>query len=297
MTHDSGLPCPDIAATARLAPIDIVRRRSACWTGIQGDSIEMTRRARFEYGVTPPFHLLILQERGERSDGETIVDGTPMSTQREFSRKLSFIPAGHSFCDWQQPRVLARACYLYIDPRALLSDPELRSSDTAFRPQLFFYDREIWETASKLRAQVETPQSAGYAEALGLVLAHELTRLQGRPSLAASTRGGLAGWQKKKVADYIEDHLGDDISLRQIATVIDLSPFHFARAFRQSFGAPPHRYHMMRRIERAKTMLNHSASSVTQIGAALGFSDTSAFTTAFRRRVGATPTEFRRAII
>jgi AraC family transcriptional regulator len=254
----------------------------------------MTRREQFEYSVTSPFHLLIVTERGERSDGETIVEGVQKSTRREFSHTLTFVPAGHSFYGWQVPRVLARASYFYIDPTGTMLDPALRSSQIEFKPQLFFYDRKIWETVSKLRVQVENPGLASYAEALGLVLAHELIQLQRGPFSTLAARGGLTGWQKKKVANYIEEHLSEDIPLRDIATIVDLSPFHFARAFGQSFGEPPHRYHMIRRIERAKVMLRGSELSVTDIGLMLGFSDTSAFTAAFRRGVGMTPTGYRR---
>jgi hypothetical protein len=67
-----------------------------------------------------------------------------------------------------------------------------------FKPRLFFLDRDIWETAHKLKMQVENPASSGYAEALGLVLAHELVRLHRGTSVVPISRGGLAGWQKRK---------------------------------------------------------------------------------------------------
>jgi AraC-like DNA-binding protein len=101
-------------------------------------------------------------------------------------------------------------------------------------------------------------------------------------------RGGLASWQQKKIADYIEDRLDEEISLRDLAAIAQLSPFHFARAFKQSFGEPPHRYHMVRRMERAKALLKVPARTVTEVALKLGFSETSSFTAAFRRSVGTT---------
>jgi AraC family transcriptional regulator len=278
----------------KISPPDMVRRRKAAWTGIRGDSVEITRLERFEYGVRSPFHILIASERAERADGETVVEGFQKSTQREFSRKLSFIPAGHCFHGWQDPRVLTRCTFLYIDPAGPLMDPELRFSEIAFKPQLFFFDRDIWETALKLKTQVETPASPGYAEALGVVLMHELIRLHRGPSVVPVLRGGLAGWQKNRVADYIEEHLNENIALQELAAIAQLSPYHFARAFKQSFGTPPHRYHMSRRMERAKTMLEVPARTVTEVGLMLGFAETSSFTTSFRRSVGVTPSDYRR---
>src|SRR5271169_1330497 len=218
-------------AGVKISPPDMVRRRKVAWTGIQGDSIEITRLERFEYGVRSPFHILIASERAERADGETVVEGFQKSTQREFSRKLSFIPAGHCFHGWQDPRVLTRCTYLYIDPAGPLVDPELRFSEIEFLPRLFFFDRDIWETALKLKTQVENPGSSGYAEALGQVLAHELVQLHRGAGAVPAFRGGLAGWQKKRAADYIEDHLDEDIPLQQLAEVAQLSRYHFARAF------------------------------------------------------------------
>ena len=105
----------------------------------------------------------------------------------------------------------------------------LRFHEIQFKPRLFFFDRDIWETAFKLKMQIENPASSGYAEALSLVLAHELIRLQKRAPFAPVLRGGLASWQQKKIAEYIEDHLHEEISLRDLAATAHLSPFHFAR--------------------------------------------------------------------
>jgi len=290
-------PAGEPSIGVRFSPPDMVRRRRATWEGIHGDTVEMTRLDRFEYGVKSPFHILIASERAERTDGETVVEGFQRSTQREFSRKLSFIPAGHCFHGWQDPRVLTRCTYLYIDPAGPLVDPELRFSEIEFRPRLFFFDRSIWETALKLKTQIENQVSSGYAEALGRVLAHELVKLhRGAPAMP-TFRGGLAGWQKKKVSDYIEDHLDEDISLQELADIAQLSRYHFARAFKQSFGMPPHRYHMSRRMEHAKTLLEVPARSVTEVGMMLGFSETSSFTTSFRRSVGLTPSDYRRSVL
>jgi AraC family transcriptional regulator len=286
----------DPSAGVQFSPADMVRRRAAAWDGIRGDNVEITRLDRFEYGVKSPYHVLIASERAERADGETVVEGFGKSTQREFSHKLSFIPAGHCFHGWQEPRVLTRCTYLYIDPAAPLADPALRFSEIEFQPRLFFFDRDIWETALKLKAQIEAPTSSGYAEALGLVLTHELVKLERGSSVASTFRGGLAGWQKKKVSDYIEDHLDEEIPLQQLADIAQLSRYHFARAFKQSFGAPPHRYHMSRRMERAKSLLQVRARSVTEVGMMLGFAETSSFTTSFRRSVGVTPSDYRRTV-
>jgi AraC family transcriptional regulator len=106
----------DPFAGITFSPPDIVRRQHAAWNGIKADIVEITRLDRLECGVKSSHHVLIACERAEREDGETVVEGFRRSTQREFSRKLCFIPAGHRFHGWQDPRVLARGTFLYIDP-------------------------------------------------------------------------------------------------------------------------------------------------------------------------------------
>jgi AraC-like DNA-binding protein len=107
-------------------------------------------------------------------------------------------------------------------------------------------------------------------------------------------RGGLAAWQERIVSTHIEEHLAANISIATLAGLARLSTHHFCRAFKQSFGISPHRYHMVRRIERAKILLLEQARSVTEIGLDLGFSETSSFSSLFRRLTGQTPSAFRR---
>jgi AraC family transcriptional regulator len=98
------------------------------------------------------------------------------------------------------------------------------------------------------------------------------------------------------VIEFIEENLAENVSLAKLAQLIHLSPYHFCRAFKQSFGVPPHRYHTHLRIERAKALLANPSESVTAIGMAVGFSETSSFTAAFRRTSGMTPSDYRRSL-
>jgi AraC family transcriptional regulator len=279
-----------------ISPPDIARRRLTHWGAIQADNVRITRRETFEYGFQARRHLLIAYERAERDDGETHIEGLPKSTLREFNSKLSFVPAGHRFYGWQTPRVLTRVSYFYIDLQDPLFDPESGIIPTV-GPRLFFFDQAVWDTALKLKAEVgnSDPGSRQYAEALSLVLMHELIRLERTTSRTVRPlRGGLPAWQRKRLVEFIEGHLAEEIPLATLAELVNLSLFHFARAFKQSFGVPPHRYHSVRRMDRARSLLQRPALSVTQIGVQTGFRETSSFTRAFRRFTGLTPTEYRR---
>src|SRR5712675_3346827 len=137
-----------------ISPPDIARGRLANWGARQADNVRVTRRETFEDGFQARRHLLIAYERAERHDGETLIDGLPKSTLREFNCKLSFVPAGHRFYGWQTPRVLTRVTYIYIDLPDRLFDQGSGLACTAIRPRLFFFDQAVWDTAIKLKAEV-----------------------------------------------------------------------------------------------------------------------------------------------
>jgi AraC family transcriptional regulator len=290
-------PNLEVRSIVDYSPPEIVRRHSAAWSGLQVETVQVIRHRPFEYGFRAPCHLLIAAEVAERYEGETFVEGLPRSTLRDFTQKLTFVPAGHDFRGSQRPRALTRTTYFYIDPRGPLADPTLRFGEIKFKPRLFFYDRDLWETALKLKSLVENPGSMPrqYAEALGILLTHELVRINGEAALRGPvSRGGLAPWQQKRVAAYIEEHVAGDIPLKTLAELVRLSPYHFSRSFKVSFGMPPHKYHATRRIERAKQLLANRERSVTAIALDIGFSETSTFTAAFHRLTGQTPSRYRR---
>lgn len=282
-------------ATMEISPPDIVSRRVAAWEGMTVEIVQATRREKFECRYRAPLHLLAVCEQGARSGGDSFVDGLPRSSLRDLKKKLTFVPADHDYHEWQEPRILSRVVYFYFDPARMPILSDTGSSD--FAPRLYFEDAALWETALKLATLIESAGADNrlYLEALGVVLAHELARLNsGAPRIQAPIRGGLAAWQQRIVSAYIEEHLSEQISLATLAQLVRLSPYYFCRAFKQSFGVPPHRYHTSRRIERAKTLLAEPAPSVTHIGLTVGFSETSSFSAAFRKATGFTPTGYHR---
>jgi AraC family transcriptional regulator len=283
-------------AGLEFSPAEIVRHRTAYWRGLRAESIQIISHKPFEYSFQQQYHLLISVEQGVRYDGEICVEGLPRSTVRSYSSKMIFVPAGRRLYGAQKPRLLPRSTCFYIDPREVAVDPDLRFSEVDLQPRLLFEDGGLSQTVFKLRAQIGSadPADRMYAEALGGLLAQELLRLQVRiPASRPTTRGGLAGWQQKRVADFIEEHLAADISLNELADLVRLSPYHFLRSFKRSFGEPPYRFWAARRIERAKALLANPKTSITDIAFDVGFNATSAFSATFRRATGRTPTNYR----
>ena len=126
------------------------------------------------------------------------------------------------------------------------------------------------------------------------MLAFEINRHNDRCKLPAANASGLTQWQVRTVTDYLEGHLSDKTTIADLSALLDLSRFHFIRAFKKAVGLPPHRYIMHRRIERARELLANRDLSIGEIAERTGFSGTAQLTRAFRNIAGTTPTAFRR---
>ena len=107
---------------------------------------------------------------------------------------------------------------------------------------------------------------------------------------------GLADWQVKKVTGYMQEHLDEAIGLQELADLVYLSRVHFATAFRQATGQSPYGWLTELRISRARQLLGQPELPVTEIALEVGYQTPSAFTAAFRKRTGLTPTEYRRLL-
>jgi AraC family transcriptional regulator len=297
--HDDRGAIVAINQAVDIAPGEVATRRARRGDGMAAEIVQTIQQERIDIRFHAPVHLLVIVEEGVRVAGESSVEGLPRSTLRDLRRKLTFVPAGHNYHEWHQPSLLSRIIYFYFDPAKILIDLEQTDSEVLHAPRLFFEDTALWQTALKLSRLLDAPDLSSELcfEALGVILAHELVRPEAGPRRAEPrARGGLAGWQQRTVIEFIEDNLAENISLAKLAQLIQLSPYHFCRAFKQSFGVPPHRYHTRRRIERAKALLANPHASVTNIGMAIGFSETSSFTAAFRKASGMTPTDYRRGL-
>ncbi len=140
-----------------------------------------------------------------------------------------------------------------------------------------------------------TPATSLEMEGRALLLVDRLQRLHDplRPGVA-SVAGGLSPRHLRRTRDFIREHLAEDICLDDLAELTGLTCKHFARAFRQSTGLPPHQYLVLQRIEAAKRRLVDARVSLADIALECGFADQSHFTAAFRKAVGVPPGAWRR---
>ena len=109
--------------------------------------------------------------------------------------------------------------------------------------------------------------------------------------------GTLPWGRLRRVIEYIQQNLDQALTLAELAALVYMSPYHFARLFKCSTGVPPHRFVVQQRIARACAILATPEPSIAQISRMVGFRSPSHFTTAFRRVTGITPKGYRTATL
>jgi AraC family transcriptional regulator len=114
--------------------------------------------------------------------------------------------------------------------------------------------------------------------------------------IAQGRRGGLAKWQVRRVTAYMSERLDQEVCLQELAGLVKLSRFHFCTSFRLATGQTPLEWLIARRIECACRLLAQPAISITKVGLAVGYATPSAFAASFHKRIGMTPSQFRRAL-
>jgi AraC family transcriptional regulator len=159
-------------------------------------------------------------------------------------------------------------------------------------------DPQIEHLAWAIKAEMDAGYPAGrlFLDSLGTAIAAQL--LQRHSSVARparAVRGGLSGFKLKQLLAYIEDHLDGDLSLVEVAAIVDLSVSHLKTLFRQSTGVSVHQYVIRRRVDRAGELLRAGKLSTSEIALATGFAHQSHLARHMRRQLGVTPSMMRDA--
>ena len=142
----------------------------------------------------------------------------------------------------------------------------------------------------------ETSSGQALVEFLGLGLAERMVLNYVEGAVAARSRASVSGLdtvRMRRVLEFVAANLNQPISIRDMAAVACLSPFHFARAFHVASGKAPHRYLSEQRLRLAKQLLRNTDESLSAVAASCCFSSQSSFTRAFTGSVGISPGAFR----
>lgn len=237
---------------------------------------------RLIHALTPPPPRLLLK-----------LDGRQTTVPPPGASALAFYPAGVEVHTAGGSSRYAQLCWNPDLYQAIAPDLA-RAPD--FAPE-FCEDALVAQLIRSLVAEI----GAGTLDRLladSLVTAIAMRTLQrqsARPAIAGHPPD-IAQPKLRRIVDYIEAHLGEELTLTELAEVACLNPSHLSRSFKAAVGVGPQRYVLQRRVDRAKALLRGSSMPLAAIAAELGFTDQSHFTNTFRRETGVTPGRFRAAV-
>jgi AraC family transcriptional regulator len=182
------------------------------------------------------------------------------------------------------PDILANAVSEMISPKIQLQshwrlrDPLIQQMGLALKTEL-----ELAGEDSKL-----------YADSMAIALGtHLLRRYAVQDPVIKEYKNGLPLYQLKLIIEYIQAHLEENLTLTQLASLIQISPHYFASLFKQSTGLSPYKYITKCRLDKAKMLLRQRDLSIAFICQEVGFKNQSHFTRVFRQYFQITPKAYR----
>lgn len=210
--------------------------------------------------------------------------------------RFCVVPAGSS-TRWTLSAP-ATSLLLRLAP-ALLDDTAaamgLGAQGDLLAPSIHMQDAQIERIGWIMQAEEQEGHPGGslFADSLAAALAARLLHLQTLRPAPAPAHHALPAWRLRQVIEYIDAGLDRDLRLAELAAVAGYSVSHFKPLFRCAVGMPVHRFVLERRVQRARSLLVGSTSSITDIALATGFAHASHMARCMRRLLGVTPTQLR----
>ena len=207
------------------------------------------------------------------------------------------IPANTSqYAEWDQesgaltiaidPQAFAQTTYEIVDPDTIELLPLFSTPD----PLMYQIGVALKSTLIK-----QDKTSRLYAETLVNTLSLHLLEnyCTTRPSLREYVTGQLPRHKLQRVTDYINAYLDRDLSLKELSSLVQMSPHYFSQLFKSSTGTTPHQYVIRCRIDRAKKLIVQNKLPLAEIATKVGFADQSHLHRHFKKLVGVTPRTFK----
>ncbi|MGL5942507.1 MAG: helix-turn-helix domain-containing protein [Waterburya sp.] len=215
-------------------------------------------------------------------------------TANSIPGNLSIIPANLSQSFTWNSEADFLLIYLKPDLISQLGYELYQSNSVELVPQIkSLFDPLIQQIALTLRSAVKNGIDNNlYADSMANALTvHLLSRYSNRSHALKSIDSKLSPSQLNRVIDYIYSNLDKNLTLTQLATVLQLSEYHFARLFKQTTGKAPHQFQLQCRIERAQELLLQDMA-IAEVAQTTGFSSQSHFNYHFKRHLGITPKQY-----
>jgi AraC-like DNA-binding protein len=245
-------------------------------------------------------HTLMIFDPGSYADGERWIDGDRLACPGPLDIGIDVVPAHSEFRAWAASGSSVGCTLISVADENF---PDMvggvPSIERGMRPAIALQSDLLQSLAARLR-QTRVAGECGpgdtlYLEALCTVMCREvlIAQAQGNAAKLLRPKGGLSPRSQRLVKDYLLSHLDQKVDLKTLSALVGISQFHFARAFKVSFGLPPHKYLLNLRLRRAVDLLREPQGSITDVALNVGFSCSSEFARAFKQAMGCTPRDFR----
>ncbi len=207
-------------------------------------------------------------------------------------RYMAFAPAGAAL--WGYASKL-RYCYdatVMFDLESLEARLEHHvSRSRGEAPRLRYAEPRIWTLVNML---VAIPQDDSSYQLYGDSLTAAIFAIAFESRETNAHSGTLAPWQLNRVVEYMKLRLPRQVELQELASLVGLSQWHFARAFKASMGTSPYQWQLAARLKEARHLLLTTEHTIEDVAVATGFSDYMHLIRQFRKKIGMPPATWRR---
>jgi AraC family transcriptional regulator len=225
-------------------------------------------------------------------DGKPVLDKTWTSSGG--SRDLIILPAGHEFVG--RCRGSGEGLWLFMNTRMIRRNDRVESfAETARIDCSWAQDRLCWTIATELRNECRNgfPRGSLFLHSASMALLTQLAYVFDKATPQVELTRALREPKLTLVLDYIKSNLDHNVTLAELAELVELTPRYFCEVFKLAMGRPPHQFQIEQRIERAKSLLLQSLVPLRDVALMAGFSSQSHLNVYFRRIVGVTPARYR----
>jgi AraC family transcriptional regulator len=218
-----------------------------------------------------PQHLIAIQT-GPPIKVENVVNGRFQSGY-SVSGDLSILPA--DLLNWERWYGKAEYIAIRLEPELVVqATRSLEANCIEIIPHLRIRDPLLQQIGLALLREVKAEGTISrlYAESIATTLAvHLLKHYSASPPTIKNYTNALAPCKLREVIEYINEHLSQDLSLAELAAVVNLSPNYFVTLFKRSTGLSPHQYVIHCRIERVKALLAENKLPIIEVCDRVGF--------------------------
>jgi len=276
------LPCPPLLSSQSLQ-----------WQGLYMQSHHQPTWKTPEYSYTQ--HMLLIHTAEQVVQAERLLDGR-RQTEQLANGSVAIVPATAAHqVSWNQENTFT---LLFLEPNQLaqVAHETVNGDRVELMPQFAMPDPLIHTIGQALQAEMAANGlgSRLFVDSLTTALSiHLLRHYSTLTRTITSENRSLTHTQVQQAIDYIHIHLERDLSLAEIASVVNISPTYFASLFKRAMGISPHQYVIQQRVEQAKFMLLKTDLAIVDIASKVGFSSQSHLTQQFKRLTGMTPKQVR----